>query len=195
MTETANLGRPRDERIDRAVLQATLEELSEVSYAEFTLKAVAARAGTSVPAIRRRWPSKAHLVHQAVFPADVAIPERRSDTGIRDEAAAIVAACAEMMSVPSVVRAITGLFSELAANDELQRELTDRLRDAVWADVTERFAEAARRDGIELDVDPGTLVEAVFGGALIAAMMRGPAGLDDAWCAGMTDLLLTGICP
>lgn len=188
-----NLGRPRDERIDRAVLAATLEELSDVSYSEFTLKAVAARAGTSVPAIRRRWPSKAHLVHQAVFPTDIAIPPRRTDTGIRDEAAAVVAACAAMMSVPSIVRAITGLFSELAANEELQRELTDRLRGAVWTDLTERFAEAARREGIELEVDPGTLVESVFGGALMAAMLRGPDGLDEAWRNGMTDLILTGI--
>ncbi|ALG85605.1 TetR/AcrR family transcriptional regulator [Gordonia phthalatica] len=193
--ETVNLGRPRDERIDRAVLQATLEELSEVSYTDFTLKAVAARAGTSVPAIRRRWPSKAHLVHQAVFPADVAIPPRRTDTGVRDEAAAIVDACAAMMSVPSVLRAITGLFSELAANDDLQRELTDRLRGAVWRDLTERFAEAARRDGIELEVDPGTLVESVFGGAMIAAMLRGSDGLDAAWRNDMTDLILTGIRP
>lgn len=191
--DTANPGRPRDERIDRAVLKATLEELADVSYADFTLKAVAARAGTSVPAIRRRWPSKAHLVHQAVFPADVAIPPRRTDTGVRDEAAAIVAACAEIMSDPAVVRAITGLFSELAANDELRGTLTDRLRGAVWTDLSERFAEAARRDGVDLDVDPGTFVESVFGGALIAALMRGPAGLDDAWCAEMTDLILTGI--
>ena len=191
--ETANLGRPRDERIDRAVLQATLDELSDVSYSDLTLKAVAARAGTSVPAIRRRWPSKAHLVHQAVFPADIAIPPRRTDTGVRDEAAAIVGACAAMMSVPSVLRAITGLFSELAANDDLQRELTDRLRGAVRRDLSERFAAAADRDGVDLEMDPGTLVEAVFGGALIAAMLRGPDGLDQAWRDDMTDLILTGI--
>lgn len=193
--ETVNLGRPRDERIDRAVLAATLDELAEVSYADFTLKAVAARAGTSVPAIRRRWPSKAHLVHQAVFPSDVAIPPRRTNTGIRDEVAAVVDACAALMSEPSVLRAITGLFSELAANEELQRELTDRLRGAVWRDLAERFAEASRRDGVELDVDPGTLVESAFGGALMAAMLRGSEGLDEVWRTDMTELILTGIRP
>lgn len=191
--ESTNQGRPRDDRIDGAVLQATLEELAEVSFNDFTLKAVAARAGTSVPAIRRRWPSKAHLVHQAVFPEDIAIPPRRDDTGLRDEVEMIVESCAMMMAVPSVVRAMTGLLSELSADDALREELTERLRGRVLEDLTERLVAAAAREGVELVVDVDALVEAVFGGALMAAMIRPASALDEAWCAGMTDLILNGI--
>jgi len=191
--ENTSQGRPRDDRIDAAVLQATLEELAEVSFSDFTLKAVAARAGTSVPAIRRRWPSKTHLVHQAVFPEDIAIPPRRDDTGLREEIELIVGSCAMMMSVPSVVRAMTGLFSELSADNTLRKELTEGLRGRVWEDLTERLADAAAREGVALVIDVGALVEAVFGGALMAAMIRPEAALDEAWCAGMTDLILNGI--
>lgn len=191
--ESTSQGRPRDDRIDAAVLQATLEELAEVSFSDFTLKAVAARAGTSVPAIRRRWPSKTHLVHQAVFPEDIAIPPRRDDTGLREEIELIVGSCAMMMSVPSVVRAMTGLFSELSADNTLRKELTEGLRGRVWEDLTERLADAAAREGVVLVIDVGALVEAVFGGALMAAMIRPEAALDEAWCAGMADLILNGI--
>ena len=65
---TAPAGRPRDQRIDDAVLAATAELLQEVGYAGLSIAAVAARAGTHKPAIYRRWPTKAQLVHEAAFP-------------------------------------------------------------------------------------------------------------------------------
>src|SRR4051795_11981162 len=65
---TTDLGRPRDPRIDDSVLRATVELLGASGYADLSVDAIAKRAGTSKPAIYRRWPSKAHLVHEAVFP-------------------------------------------------------------------------------------------------------------------------------
>ncbi|WP_042906276.1 helix-turn-helix domain-containing protein, partial [Mycobacterium avium] len=75
-----DFGRPRDPRIDAAVLRATVELLAETGYPGLLVSAIAQRAGTSKPAIYRRWPSKAHLVHEAVFPvsADTAIPDTGS---------------------------------------------------------------------------------------------------------------------
>src|SRR4051794_31581347 len=67
---TTEIGRPRNPQIDDAVLRATVDLISQTPYAELTVGAIAARAGTSKPAIYRRWPSKAALVHEAVFPLD-----------------------------------------------------------------------------------------------------------------------------
>ncbi|MDR3658831.1 MAG: helix-turn-helix domain containing protein, partial [Mycobacterium sp.] len=77
------LGRPRDRRIDDAVLKATVALLGEAGYAALSVDAIAKQAGTSKPAIYRRWPSKAHLVHEAVFPADIAtdLPDTGSLAG------------------------------------------------------------------------------------------------------------------
>ncbi|WP_297794878.1 helix-turn-helix domain-containing protein, partial [Mycobacterium sp.] len=80
-------GRPRDPRIDGAVLRATVELLAETGYPGLLVSAIAQRAGTSKPAIYRRWPSKAHLVHEAVFPigAGTALPETGSTAdGLRE---------------------------------------------------------------------------------------------------------------
>ena len=76
---TTELGRPRDKRIDSAVLRSTVELLAETGYADLSVDAIARRAGTSKPAIYRRWPSKAHLVHEAVFPISdaTALPRHR----------------------------------------------------------------------------------------------------------------------
>src|SRR5690242_12376532 len=82
-----DLGRPRDPRIDGAVLRATIELLAETGYPGLLVSAIAERAGTSKPAIYRRWPSKAHLVHEAVFPigAGTAIPDQGSTPqGLRE---------------------------------------------------------------------------------------------------------------
>ncbi len=61
-------GRPRDPRIDAAILRATAELLVEIGYPNLTLAAVAERAGTTKTALYRRWSSKAELVHEAAFP-------------------------------------------------------------------------------------------------------------------------------
>src|SRR4051794_22813727 len=63
-------GRPRDQRVDRDVLEATRQLLIEVGYAALTIDAIARRANVSRPTIYRRWRSKPQLVHAAVYPSD-----------------------------------------------------------------------------------------------------------------------------
>jgi AcrR family transcriptional regulator len=59
-------GRPRDPLIDDAVRDAAVEVLSQVGYARLTLEEVARRAGTTKPAIYRRWRSRQHLLLDAL---------------------------------------------------------------------------------------------------------------------------------
>lgn len=60
------LGRPRDTAIDAAVLEATLRLLARDGFTGLSLAAVAAEAGTTRPAIYRRWPDKTALVVDAI---------------------------------------------------------------------------------------------------------------------------------
>lgn len=55
-------GRPRSERSERAILDATFELLAKKGYAGLSLDAVARQAQVSKATIYRRWPSKQHLV-------------------------------------------------------------------------------------------------------------------------------------
>jgi AcrR family transcriptional regulator len=74
--ERAVAGRPRDASIDDAVLDATLHRLARDGFAGLSLASVATEAGTSRPAIYRRWPDKESLVVDAIARlAQVAPPD------------------------------------------------------------------------------------------------------------------------
>ena len=64
MTQPA--GRPRDEAIDEAVLSVALRHLGRDGLTGLSLAAVASEAGTTRPAIDRRWPDKTALAVAAV---------------------------------------------------------------------------------------------------------------------------------
>jgi len=59
-------GRKQDRSRDAAILDAALEVLAETGFAGMTLAAVAERAKAGKSTFYRRWPSKEHLVLDAV---------------------------------------------------------------------------------------------------------------------------------
>ena len=59
------LGRPRDDRIDRAVLRVAADMAATIPYGALSLRSIADEARTTRGAIHRRWPSKAHLIVDA----------------------------------------------------------------------------------------------------------------------------------
>ncbi|BBY58361.1 TetR family transcriptional regulator [Mycolicibacterium sarraceniae] len=60
------LERRRGVALEYALLDAACAELSEKGYANFTMDAVAVRAGTSTPVLYRRWSNKRDLARAAV---------------------------------------------------------------------------------------------------------------------------------
>lgn len=71
-------GRPRDASIDDRVLEVARRHLAEHGYERLSLAAVAAEAGTTRPALYRRWPGKAELATAAI--AALARADERPDT-------------------------------------------------------------------------------------------------------------------
>jgi AcrR family transcriptional regulator len=65
-TEAAKRGRPRSPAIDAAVLAAARRQLAAGGFAALSFAAVADEAGTTRPAIYRRWPTKAALAESAM---------------------------------------------------------------------------------------------------------------------------------
>ncbi|WP_309138582.1 TetR/AcrR family transcriptional regulator [Nocardia cyriacigeorgica] len=185
-------GRPRDTRIDDAVLAATRELVAEVGYADLTFRGIADRAGTSVPAIRRRWESKAHLVHEAVFPDDVAA-EPTDDGSLRGVLRAVVQRCVEVVGSPAGRRATPGLISELVADPTLEEELSARLRATVWDRLAALFAGTIERGEVRPDLDISLCVETIFGTTLVAVVLRGAAAIDDAWIDQFVSTLVDGL--
>src|SRR6188472_623702 len=74
------MGRPRDPRADRAILEATLELIAVVGVSDFRVEDVAARAGVGKAAIYRRYASKDDLVTAAVaaLVSEIEVPDTGS---------------------------------------------------------------------------------------------------------------------
>jgi len=188
---TAEIGRPRDPRIDSAVLRATVDLLGECGYADLSVDAIARRAGTSKPAIYRRWPSKAHLVHEAVFPIDsgTELPDTGSLVGdVREMVRRTVA----VLTTPAAIAALPGLVGEMAADLTLHTALLERFGDILSRGLTERLDKAVSRDEVRADVTAPELTEALAGITLLALLTRG-ATLDDTWVEHTATLILRGI--
>ncbi|WP_254812545.1 TetR/AcrR family transcriptional regulator [Streptomyces cavourensis] len=71
-------GRPKDPRVDAALLDAAIEVLNESGWAAFTTTAVARRAGASTASLYRRWPSKQALA--GAVARHIALDERPPST-------------------------------------------------------------------------------------------------------------------
>lgn len=188
---TTDLGRPRNPRIDSAVLHATVELLGETGYADLSVDAIARRAGTSKPAIYRRWPSKAHLVHEAAFPIGEAteLPNTGSLTGDVRE---MVRRSAAVLTTPAARAALPGLIAEMAADVTLHAALLERFADILSRGLSDRLHDAVLRGEARPDATAAELVEAVAGITLFALLTHG-AALDDAWVERTATLITRGI--
>ncbi|NVI92347.1 TetR/AcrR family transcriptional regulator [Actinomadura sp. BRA 177] len=84
-TERRPGGRPRSERAEKAIIEATLDLLAEEpGVAGLSIEAVAARAGVGKTTIYRRWPSKDALILDALGAAKAPLPEP-SGGSVRDD--------------------------------------------------------------------------------------------------------------
>ena len=186
-----DLGRPRDLRIDEAVLRATVELLGKSGYANLSVDAIARRAGTSKPAIYRRWPSKAHLVHEAAFPIDDAT--ELPDTGsLAGDVREMVRRSAGVLTTPAARAALPGIVAEVATDPTLHAKLLDRFGDILARGRTDRLDDARARREVRPDVNAADVVEAIAGITLMALLTRNEE-LSDIWVERTATLITKGI--
>lgn len=188
---TVEIGRPRDPRIDGAVLAATVELLAETGYAGLSVDAIARRAATSKPAIYRRWPSKAHLVHEAVFPLGEATD--LPDTGsVAADVREIMRRTVAVLTTPAARAALPGLVGEMAADPTLHAALLERFADILGRGLTDWLDAAVARGEVRPEVTAADVVDAIAGIAFLALITHADT-LDDAWVDRTAELITKGI--
>ncbi|MGW0158483.1 TetR/AcrR family transcriptional regulator [Mycobacterium sp. NPDC003323] len=185
------IGRPRDPHIDAAVLRATVELIGQTSYADLTVGAIAARAGTSKPAIYRRWPTKAALVHEAVFPLGEGTELPVSGV-VFDDVRQMLRRTLAVLSTPAARAALPGLIAEMAADPALHAALLVRFGDILERDLGTYLASAVARKEVRAGVTATDLAESIAGITLLAVLTRGTAP-DDGWLERTTTLIVRGI--
>ncbi|GAA2044196.1 TetR/AcrR family transcriptional regulator [Streptomyces carpaticus] len=151
-------GRPRDVRIDEAVPTAVLELLNEGGYARLTMEAVASRAGTSKPALRRRWRSRPHLVVDAL--ATVVGTQPTPDTGCTHcDLIAGINTLTQAFTTDLGRRALPALVADLADDPELESAFLDRFFHPRRATTAEALRRGIARGDIRPDADIDLLLD------------------------------------
>ena len=186
-----DVGRPRNRAIDDAVLRATVALLGESSYADLSLEVIAARAGTSKPAIYRRWRSKAHLVHEAVFPIN-ATTEIPATGTLEGDVREMIRRTLAVLSTPAARAALPGLIGEMASDPTLHSALLERFGDILVRELSDYLRDAITRGAVRDDVTASDLAEAVAGMTLLALITRG-ANVDETWIDHTARLITKGI--
>lgn len=163
-------GRPRDQHIDAAAITATLELLDADGYGGVSLEAVARRAGTSRPAIYRRWAGRPPLVLAAIADRlDIPSPP---DTGctlcdIGDSFEVFLAAYRTIRP-----EALSALYADCASDADLRARylatIVEPARTAVGCTLDRAIARGDLRAAVNRDLlldMVGSLVHyrAVFG--------------------------------
>ncbi|MGH3724799.1 MAG: helix-turn-helix domain-containing protein [Mycobacterium sp.] len=139
-------GRRRSSDIDTKALAAARELLVEQGWDATTMVAIAERAGVGKPALYRRWPSRAHLVFEAVFGWSAPTQEMSAAAGVGDWVRQSCSYTAELFERPDVIAAAPALLGQMRTDPELGR--------AMWASFGEDGAELlsqvmrAQRPGI-----------------------------------------------
>jgi AcrR family transcriptional regulator len=148
--------RRRGEVLHRAIFKATLDELTEVGYAELSMERVAERARTGKASLYRRWPNRAELVVDAIRHT-LADHAELPDTGdLREDILIWLRVAAELLAGP-LGEAARGLIAETLRNPEV----TQAARARIIGSGPEPMLEILRRAAGRGEVRPEALTSLV----------------------------------
>ena len=183
-------GRPRDPGIDAAVLSAALTVLDDAGYGRLTLEEVARRAGTTKPAIYRRWPTRQQLVLAALGQrlGEVRAPDTGCTLCDLDESLKLFVAAFRRMP-PDV---IGPLFADCAGDRGLRAAFMSTLFDPPRAAVKETLERAYARGDLRDDVDLDLILD-LLGSLVHYRALFGHARTTNAEIERAVEALLQGI--
>ncbi|MFE2301232.1 TetR/AcrR family transcriptional regulator [Streptomyces sp. NPDC059445] len=183
-------GRPRQEHVTAAVLDAVVELVTERGMGALTMDAVAARAGVSKPAMYRRWPTKQDLVIAAAESriGSLSVPDMGD---FRAELRAVLTARMEAYRQPGVARLLAGVIgasAEAGAEPAAYRAYTARVMSQTRNLLERGVARGEVRPDVDL-TDASTLVAA----SLVFRMIGELRLPDQALVDSMVDMIARAV--
>jgi AcrR family transcriptional regulator len=192
-TTPRSLGRPRDERADRAIVTATLELMAEDGVRDLRVDDVAARARVGKATIYRRYRSKDELVTAAVaaLVSEIEVPDTgstRADLlGLMGGAVDVYNGSVEAAAMPSLVDA-------MSRDAKLARAVRDGFlagrRGALRAVLERGIERGDLRAGLDFE-----LALDVLGGPLFYRLLVTGGPIDRDLAEGVVELILRGFAP
>ena len=188
----AHPGRPRDARLDEALLASALEVFLEKGYSATTFSEVARRAGVGTPAIYRRWPNKAAMAIDVYY--------REMDESPVPDTSSIKQDLVEFLRVR--IRQVRRPLTRQVMMPLLLEALTDRRVDAaIGGRMSEypkpllvRIRRAVDAGQLRLQVDPARLLDLLIGTVVVPELFNLPTPKESD-AESIVDQVLMGITP
>jgi AcrR family transcriptional regulator len=188
-------GRPRSERADKAIIEATLALLvEEGGVAGVTIEAVAARAGVGKTTIYRRWPNKEALILDALASMKEPDPEL-GGVSVRDDLVALTRTLGVEKGDKQRLGVYWSVFGNGDKHPELHRQFT---RDVV--EPRREVMRAVLRRGIETgelrpDIDVELVMWLIYGAVIHRAKAYGVGPVPEDFAERLVDVALRGLTP
>lgn len=189
-------GRPRSEKVRKAVIESTLTLLKRVGFVDLTIEAVAAHARVGKATIYRWWPNKADLVIDA-FAAAV-LDELRFPSG----GSVLESIHRQMRRWAPIFRGPLGqIVATVIGAGQSDPEILKAFR-AHWTEPrrveARKILRRAQQDGqIRADLDPDFILD-LFYGPLYLRLMIKHAPLDEEFVDtvfhGVSSIVAAGPC-
>lgn len=187
-------GRPRNEAIDAAILDATIDELIDRGYLGLSMEAVAARAGVAKTTVYRRWSSNDELVLQAMRRIQSPAPVAIAGLTARQRLSNLLEAMRKTWTDPRYAALMRRATAEASAQPETYRDLRDRLV-GPQIEAMNRALRAAIDEGlIRPDVDL-TWVRQLLSSPVLAAALTLKSRVTRAQLEFTLDTVLAGLAP
>jgi AcrR family transcriptional regulator len=186
----AVVGRPREVRLDGAILAATLELVAEVGIHDFRMDDVAERAGVGKAAIYRRYRSKDELVTATVaaLVSEITVP----DTGsTREDLLALMHDAVEVYRDPVKAGIMPSLVGAMPQRPELARAIRDGFLAQRRAALRAVLDRGVARGDLRADLDVELALD-VLGGALFYRLLVTGGPIDGRLAEGVAELILRG---
>lgn len=183
-------GRPRDPHIDMAVLEATLAVLDESGYPALSVEDIARRAGTTRPAIYRRWAGRPRLALAALaVRLDVdEVPDSGCTLCDLEEGLGVF-----ITAFGAIRPDVLGpLLAECGGDPELQSEFMATLFDPPRAAVARMLDRAIARNDLRPDIDRELILD-MLGSLIHYRALFGHATTSSAEIENAVEALLRGI--
>jgi AcrR family transcriptional regulator len=184
-------GRPRNARVDEAILDAVIALLGGgQSVDALSMDAVAAKAGVGKATIYRRWPNKEALLIDAVATMKGPLPEPVGES-VRDDLVMLVAATRQKR-MEQYGKVAACIFPQLVRSPEMHsvyQGVVEPRRD-VMREVLKR---GIRNGELRADLDVEMTLLMLSGPALAQNMMRwNPRVPDEGFAESLVDAVLRG---
>ena len=156
-------GRPRNPELDGAILAAAERQLREAGYAGMSLESVAAAAGTTVPAVRRRFQSKAGMAVAVIDSLRVESMPAAGSESPRGRALALLQNFRTNLLRSNSMAVVGTLLAEESRHPELLAAFRSRLVEPRRAELRRILAEGISCAQLPETADPDVLASMLIG--------------------------------